>query len=149
VAEATGGPAEGFPADRRYTREHEWVRLDGGEALVGVTDHAQRELGDVVYVELPAVGADLARGRPFGVVESVKSVSDLFAPVAGRVLRINGRLADEPELVNRDPYGEGWMIALQPSDPAELEGLLSAAEYRVHVEGDGPAGARPGGSAGR
>jgi glycine cleavage system H protein len=133
-----------YPDELRYTREHEWLRLDqpaggapGSEApaaRVGITHHAQEALGDVVYVELPAEGAEVQAGRPFGVVESVKSVSDLYAPVTGRVLAVNGRLADQPELVNQDPYGEGWMIRLQLADPAELDALLDAAAYRAFVE---------------
>lgn len=128
---------ESFPADLRYTREHEWIRVAGGEGVVGITAHAQEQLGDVVFVELPAVGAELVQGKPFGVVESVKSVSDLYAPVSGRVVRINERLADAPELVNRDPYGEGWMIAVALADASELDRLLTAEEYRAFVEGGG------------
>jgi glycine cleavage system H protein len=127
--------AASFPEDLRYTREHEWIRVEGGEGVVGITDYAQQQLGDVVFVELPAVGTEVVRGRPFGVVESVKSVSDLYAPVSGRVVRVNQRLADAPELVNRDPYGEGWMIAVAVADPSEVEALLGAAEYRSLVEG--------------
>lgn len=122
------------PDDLRYSREHEWIRTEGAEAVVGITQHAQEALGDVVFVELPAAGAHVAAGKPFGVVESVKSVSDLFAPVDGEVAGVNGRLAQEPELVNQDPYGEGWMIRLRLDDPAQLDGLLDAAAYQAFVE---------------
>ncbi|MBE3590428.1 MAG: glycine cleavage system protein GcvH [Firmicutes bacterium] len=123
-----------FPQDLKYTEEHEWVRASRDLAVVGITDYAQSELGDVVYVELPAVGARVKKGASFGVVESVKSVSDLFAPVSGEVVRVNGALADHPEKVNEDPYGEGWMIEIRMDDPSELEDLLSAAEYAARVE---------------
>ncbi len=120
-----------FPRDVAYTPEHEWYRVQDG--TIGVTDHAQRSLGDVVYVELPAVGAVLEAGRPFGTIESVKSVSDLFAPVGGRVAAVNTALADEPERVNREPYGGGWLIRVDPS--GEPAGLLDADAYRRLVEG--------------
>ncbi len=120
-----------FPEGLAYTPEHEWYRAEDG--TVGVTDHAQRSLGDVVYVELPAVGAEVEAGRPFGTIESVKSVSDLFAPVRGTVVAANTALADQPELVNREPYGGGWLIRVEPAgDPS---GLLDAAAYRRLVEG--------------
>lgn len=121
------------PEDLRYTREHEWIRIEGGRGVVGITHYAQSQLGDVVFVELPAEGREVRAGEPFGVVESVKSVSDLYAPVSGRVVATNARLADAPELVNQDPYGEGWMIAVEISDPAEVERLLDAAGYRALV----------------
>src|SRR5215468_1162053 len=113
-----------FPDDLRYTKEHEWLRLEGNDGIVGITDFAQDSLGDVVFVELPTVGATLASGQTFGVVESNKTVSDLFAPVAGRVTAVNEALRDQPELVNRDPYGEGWMIRLSVADGATDTGLL-------------------------
>jgi len=122
-----------FPADLRYTKEHEWLRLQGGEAVVGITDFAQDALGDVVFVELPAVGAVLAQGQTFGVVESNKTVSDLFAPVGGKVLAVNQALRDEPEAVNHDPYGAGWMVKLAPADASEAAGLLDAAAYQAFV----------------
>jgi glycine cleavage system H protein len=122
-----------FPADLKYTREHAWVRVEGAEAVVGITAHAQKQLGDIVFVEEPKVGAVLEPGKPFGVVESVKSVSDLHAPVGGTVTRVNGALAATPELVNKDPYGAGWMIALAPADPARLDGLMSAGEYEAYL----------------
>ncbi|MDI3299486.1 MAG: glycine cleavage system protein GcvH [Bacillota bacterium] len=126
------------PEDLRYSREHEWVRLEGdGKARVGITDYAQSELGDVVYVELPEVGRHLEAGEALGVVESVKSVSDVYSPLSGRVLEVNGALAESPEKVNQDPYGEGWMIRLEPDDPAEAEKLLDAAGYRALVEAEG------------
>jgi glycine cleavage system H protein len=122
-----------FPDDLHYTREHEWLRLEGNEGMVGITDFAQDALGDVVFVELPAVGAILTQGRTFGVVESNKTVSDLFAPVSGRVTAVNHVLRDEPEHVNRDPYGEGWMIRLALTQRDEVEGLLDADAYRAFV----------------
>jgi len=122
-----------FPEDLHYTKEHEWLRLEGGEGVVGITDFAQDALGDVVFVELPAVGAALARGQTFGVVESNKTVSDLFAPVSGRVIALNQKLRDEPEHVNRDPYGAGWMIRVALDRREEVDGLLDAAAYRAFV----------------
>ena len=122
------------PDDLRYTTEHEWLRADGGQATIGITDFAQDALGDVVFVELPSVGTVLSKGQTFGVVESNKSVSDLFAPVAGRVVAVNPELRDRPELVNQDPYGAGWMIRLATSGEGEVAALLDAAAYRAHVE---------------
>ena len=118
-----------FPDDRRYSREHEWVRVEGSTAVIGLTSFAADELGDIVYVELPEVGARLAQFAPFGVVESVKAVSDLFAPVSGAVLEINEALRDSPELLNGDPFGAGWMAKVELADLAELEPLLDAAAY--------------------
>jgi glycine cleavage system H protein len=123
-----------IPQELRYTREDEWVRLEGERVVLGVTDYAQQQLGDVVFVELPAVGATVERGEPFGVVESVKAVADLFGPVSGRVVEVNTTLADQPELVNQDCYGDGWMLVLEPDDPAEVEALLVASDYRQHVK---------------
>ena len=123
-----------IPQELRYTREDEWVRIEGERVVLGITDYAQQQLGDVVFVELPAVGATLERGEPFGVVESVKAVADLFGPVSGRVVEVNATLADEPELVNQDCYGDGWMLVLEPDDPAEVEALLVASDYRQHVK---------------
>ncbi len=122
-----------FPEDLRYTKEHEWLRLEGSDGVVGVTDFAQDALGDVVFVELPAVGTVLSQGHTFGVVESNKTVSDLFAPVGGHVTAVNQALRDEPEHVNRDPYGAGWMIRIALSRPEEAETLLDAAAYRAFV----------------
>ena len=121
------------PTDLRYTPDHEWVRLDGDEVTVGITQYAADQLGDIVFVELPDVGRSLERGKPFGVVESVKAVSDLFAPVPGAVTAVNEALASGPELVNSDPYGEGWMIRLSVADGAELDDLLDASAYDAIV----------------
>lgn len=117
------------PGDLRYTREHEWVRVDGDEAIVGITQFAADQLGDVVFVELPAVGRALTQHATFGVVESVKAVSDLFAPIGGEVVATNDGLSGQPELVNSDPYGEGWMLRLKVADAAQLDGLLDATAY--------------------
>ncbi len=122
-----------IPSDLKYTEEHEWVKKSEGELRVGITDFAQDQLGDVVYVELPKVGDAVKRMQPFGVVESVKAASDLFSPLSGTVSAVNGRLMDEPELVNDDPYGEGWMLEIAPSDESELELLLDAAGYDEFV----------------
>ncbi len=125
-----------FPDDCRYTKEHEWVRLDDdGLAAIGVTDYAQTELGDIVFVELEE-GFEGDADDVFGTVEAVKTVSELFLPVAGTVEEINDALEGDPELVNRDPYGEGWMVKLRPADPADLDGLLSADEYRHLIGAD-------------
>lgn len=118
------------PDGLRYTDDHEWLRVEGDAGVVGITGYAADQLGDVVFVELPAVGARFERGRTFGVVESVKAVSDLFAPVAGEVLEVNPALADQPELVNAEPYGAGWMVRLRLSDPAQADALKDAAAYR-------------------
>jgi glycine cleavage system H protein len=123
-----------FPEDLRYTREHEWARKKGGNYVVGITDFAQQQLGDVVYVELPDVGDPVKKGESFGVVESTKAVSELFAPVTGKVVEVNDPLSDAPETVNDDPYEEGWMIVIEPSDPKELEALMDAKAYRAFVE---------------
>jgi glycine cleavage system H protein len=117
------------PAELRYTKDHEWVRIEGDRATVGITDFAAHELGDVVFVELPDVGRVLDQFSTFGVVESVKAVSDLYAPLSGEVSEVNGALAGNPELVNADPFGEGWMIRVQIADPAQLDGLLDAEAY--------------------
>ncbi|HEY8492349.1 MAG TPA: glycine cleavage system protein GcvH [Myxococcota bacterium] len=123
-----------IPTDLRYTREDEWVRVEGDRAMVGVTDYAQQQLGDIVNVELPPVGTPVERGEPFGVIESVKAVSDLYAPVSGEVVESNTDLANHPEHVNEDCYGDGWMICIQISDESELETLLSPSEYRQHID---------------
>jgi glycine cleavage system H protein len=122
-----------FPDDLRYTKEHEWLRLEANEGVVGITDFAQDALGDVVFVELPAVGATLAPGQVFGVVESNKTVSDLFAPVGGRVVAVNQTLRDAPERVNADPYGAGWMIRLAVGRREDADALLDAPGYRAHI----------------
>ena len=123
-----------IPADLKYTQDHEWIRVEGENAVVGVTDFAQGELGDVVFVEIETEGEELEKGETFGTVEAVKTVSDLFMPVGGKVLEVNEALADEPELVNKDPYGKGWMIKIQISDTAELDELLSATDYQKMIE---------------
>jgi glycine cleavage system H protein len=119
-----------FPEDLTYTREHEWVRVESDVVRVGITDFAQDALGDVVYVDIPEVGTEVTAGQPFGEVESTKSVSDVYAPVTGKVIERNGALADAPQLVNEDPYGDGWMIAIEPADTTQLAALLDAAAYR-------------------
>ena len=128
------------PEELKYTKEHEWVRVEGDRLTVGITDFAQDALGDVVYVDVPETGTQVRAGEPFGEVESTKSVSDLYAPVTGTVVESNARLADAPEVVNRDPYGEGWMIILAPSNPSEMEALLDPVAYRKLTETDGAAG---------
>jgi glycine cleavage system H protein len=122
-----------FPGDLQYTKEHAWVRVTGGEAVAGITDHAQKELGDIVFVEMPPSGTAVAQGARYGVVESVKSVSDLIAPVSGTVVRVNAALASTPELVNKDPYGAGWIVAVTLSEPAEVAGLMDAEHYEAYV----------------
>ena len=118
-----------IPDDLHYSKDHEWVRVEGNVAVVGITDYAQDSLGDVVYVELPKVGDDFAANESFGSVESVKAVSEVFSPVSGAIVGINESLADEPEKVNADPYGEGWMIRVEMSKPGEVDSMLTAAEY--------------------
>jgi len=119
------------PDDRRYTADHEWALIEAeGAILVGITDFAQHELGDVVYVQLPRVGARVTATKEFGVIESVKSASDLFSPLTGEVVAINDALADHPELVNSSPYGDGWMIRVRPDDPSGLDALMESASYR-------------------
>jgi glycine cleavage system H protein len=117
------------PADLRYTKDHEWVRVDGDTATIGVTDFAAHQLGDVVFVDLPAVGRTVDQFATFGVVESVKAVSDLYAPLSGEVVEVNGDLGGKPELVNSDPFGEGWMIRVRVGDASQIDGLLDAAAY--------------------
>jgi len=123
-----------FPDDLKYTREHEWARVKGKKAVVGITEYAQKELGDVVYVELPEVGDEVVQDEQFGVIESVKTVSDLFSPISGEVVEVNENLEDRPELVNEDPYGDGWMIKVAISEPDEVENLLTAETYEEYVE---------------
>jgi glycine cleavage system H protein len=123
-----------IPEGLRYTREHEWVEiLDEGRGRVGITHHAQDELGDVVFVELPGVGDELGGEDVFGTVESVKAVSDLYSPVTGKVIQVNESLEEQPELVNEDPYGQGWMIQVELGDAAELDGLMSAEQYAAYL----------------
>jgi glycine cleavage system H protein len=124
-----------YPEELRYTTEHEWALAeDDGRVRVGITDFAQDALGDVVYVDLPEEGAEVRAGEPFGEVESTKSVSDLYSPVSGRVAARNGALGETPELVNRDPYGEGWMVVIEPAEPGQLDALMDAGAYRSMVE---------------
>lgn len=125
-----------FPDDLKYSRSHEWVRREGKEAVVGLTDYAQEELGDIVYVELPSEGEEVEKETAFGVVESVKATEDLYSPVSGKVIEVNTPLDDTPEMVNEDPYGDGWLIRLEMADPAELEDLMSAEQYRAYVEAE-------------
>ncbi|MDR0892972.1 MAG: glycine cleavage system protein GcvH [Mediterranea sp.] len=119
-----------FPQDLKYTNEHEWIRLDGDTAYVGITDYAQQQLGDIVFVDIPSVGDTLEAGDTFGTIEVVKTISDLFLPVAGEVLEQNEALADQPELVNKDPYGEGWLVKMKPADIGDLDDLLDAETYK-------------------
>jgi glycine cleavage system H protein len=123
-----------YPEDLRYTPEHEWARLENGLVTVGITSYATDQLGDVVYVELPEVGKRLEAMKPFGVVEAVKTVSDLFAPVAGVVAEVNGSLSDNPALVNQAPFGDGWMVRIRPDATADLQALMSSSDYERHVE---------------
>ncbi len=123
-----------LPADLKYTEDHEWVRTEGDTAVVGITDFAQGELGDVVFVEVETEGEELDKGETFGTVEAVKTVSDLFMPVGGEVTEVNEALADEPELVNKDPYGKGWMIKIKFSKASELDDLLSADDYKKMID---------------
>ena len=122
------------PEDLSYTKDHEWVRAAGDRATVGITDHAQQQLGDVVYVELPRVDDKFEAGEPFGSVESVKAVSEIYMPVSGVVVEVNSALNDTPEKVNGDPYGDGWMIVIKPDNPSQLDGLLTAAEYEDYIK---------------
>jgi glycine cleavage system H protein len=126
-----------IPADLRYTKEHEWAKLEGDKARVGITAFAQEQLGDVVFVELPKVGAKVTAMKTFGVVESVKAVSDLFAPLSGEVVEANTELTKKPETVNSDPYGQGWMIVIKLSNSKEMDGLMSAADYEKLVAAAG------------
>ena len=118
------------PAELKYTKEHEWIRVEGEEAVVGITDYAQSQLGDIVFVECETVGDTLGAGETFGTIEAMKTVSDLYLPVSGEVLEFNEALEDQPELVNKDPYGEGWIVKIKLSGEPELDGLLSADAYK-------------------
>ncbi len=122
-----------FPNDAKYTKDHEWIRVEGGIGTVGITEYAQGELGDVVFVELPAVGAVVKAHATFGTIEAVKAVSDLYAPVSGTVTEVNQELSRTPEIVNKDPYGKGWMVKIRVADPAELASLMDAAAYGKSV----------------
>ena len=122
-----------FPDDAKYTKDHEWIRVEGGIGTVGITEYAQGELGDVVFVELPAVGAAVKAHATFGTIEAVKAVSDLYAPISGTVTEVNQELSKTPEIVNKDPYGKGWMVKIRVADPAELASLMDAAAYGKSV----------------
>ncbi len=122
-----------FPADLKYSKEHEWVRVEGNTGTIGITDFAQKELGDIVYVDVNTIGDTIERDKVFGTVEAVKTVSDLFMPVSGKVLEQNSALNDNPEVVNKDPYNEGWMVKIEITNPAELNDLMDAEAYRKHV----------------
>ncbi len=121
------------PSELKFTKDHEWVRVEGGVAVVGITDFAQSQLGDIVFVDVPSVGETVAQHAVFGTIEAVKTVSDLFCPVSGEVAEFNGALDDAPDAVNRDPYGEGWIIRVAMSDPSQVDGLLSADDYKALV----------------
>lgn len=122
-----------FPSNVKYTSEHEWIRLEGEIAYVGITDYAQDQLGDIVFVDIPAEGETLEKGETFGTIEVVKTVSDLFLPIGGEVLEINPALEENPELVNKDPYGEGWLIKIKPTDVSEMDDLLDAEAYKQTI----------------
>ena len=122
-----------FPSDLKYSKEHEWVKVEGNTGTVGITDFAQKELGDIVFVEIETVGETIDKDAVFGTVEAVKTVSDLFLPVAGKILEKNGALNDTPESVNTDPYGTGWMVKIEFSDPSQLDSLMDAEAYKAHV----------------
>lgn len=122
-----------FPKSLRYTKDHEWIKLDGNVATIGITDYAQRELGDIVYVEVETIGKSLKAGDVFGTVEAVKTVSDLFLPVDGTITELNAALANSPESVNSDPYGEGWMVKMTVTNPADVEALMDATAYEAQV----------------
>jgi glycine cleavage system H protein len=122
-----------YPANCQYTKEHEWVRVEGGDGVVGITDHAQKELGDIVYVELPKVGASVEQGKTLGSVESVKAVSDIYSPVSGEVIAVNDLLTTSPEKLNEDPHGQAWLVKIRLSAPDEAKSLMSAEDYQAYV----------------
>ena len=122
-----------FPADLKYTKEHEWIKVEGDVAIVGITDFAQSELGDIIFVEVETIGKNIAQDAVFGTVEAVKTVSDLFLPVAGEVIEFNKNLNNSPELVNSDPYGEGWVVKMKPSDLGDIDQLMDVATYQAFV----------------
>jgi glycine cleavage system H protein len=122
-----------FPSELKYTKDHEWVKIEGNEAYIGITDFAQRELGDIVYIDINTIGDEVGKDDVFGTVEAVKTVSDLFMPVTGTVLEVNAALNDNPELVNTDPYGDGWMVKISVADAGQVEGLLTADAYKALV----------------
>jgi len=122
-----------IPENLKYTKDHEWIKLDGDVAVVGITDFAQGELGDIVFVEIETVGETLSQGDVFGTIEAVKTVSDMFIPVSGEVIEVNPKIEDSPEVVNKDPYGDGWLIKIKVNNPSELDSLLDAAAYKGHI----------------
>jgi glycine cleavage system H protein len=124
-----------YPSDYRYTKEHEWIKVEGAAGTIGITEYAQEELGDVVFVELPKVGAQLKTGQSLGTIESVKAVSEIFSPVAGEVTETNAALADTPEKINQDPHGAAWLIKVRLADPKEAAGLMDAAAYQAYIAG--------------
>ena len=124
-----------FPDDLKYTKSHEWIRVDGDTGVIGITGYAQEQLGDIVFIQLPSEGDKISKGEEFGTIESVKAVSELYAAVSGDVLAVNLRLEEEPELVNTDPYGEGWMVKVKLSDPDEIKDIMESDEYTGYVEG--------------
>jgi len=126
-----------LPEDRKYSKEHEWIQVDGDNGRIGITDFAQKELGDIAYVELPEVGTKVAAMEVFGNIESVKAVSELFSPVSGEVVEINDKVVDAPEMVNADPHGDAWLIVVKLDDPSQLDGLMSAADYQAHIDKEG------------
>jgi glycine cleavage system H protein len=126
-----------YPDDLKYTKEHEWARLEGNMVRVGITHYAQDALGDIVYVDLPGPGTKVSAGQALGEVESTKSVSDIYSPLTGSIAERNARLEESPEIANQDPYGEGWMVLIEPANVAELDGLLTAADYQAFIESEG------------
>ncbi len=123
-----------IPSDLHYTKDHEWLKVDGDEALIGITDYAQGELGDIVFIELPEIGINVIRGEAFGTIEAVKAAADMYSPITGEIIAVNGQLDDSPELINQDPYGEGWILRIRISDNEEIETLLSADEYMKLID---------------
>jgi glycine cleavage system H protein len=123
-----------YPNDYSYSKDHEWIKVEGGEATIGITDYAQKQLGDIIFVELPAVGKALDAGQPIGVVESVKSVSDIYAPIGGEIAAVNENLTQAADLINKDPHGGGWIVRMKIRDKAELDGLMTASDYEKHIE---------------
>jgi glycine cleavage system H protein len=122
-----------YPADYRYTKDHEWIKVEGSAGTIGITDYAQGELGDVVFAELPKVGATMKAGESFGTIESVKAVSEIFTPVSGEITEINSKLVDTPEIINKDPHGSAWLVKIRLSDPKEVSALMDAAAYETYI----------------
>jgi len=122
-----------YPADYRYTKDHEWIKVEGPVGTIGITDYAQSELGDVVFAELPKVGATMKAGESFGTIESVKAVSEIFTPVSGEITEINSKLVDTPEIINKDPHGSAWLVKIRLSDPKEVSALMDAAAYETYI----------------